>query len=111
MVQAFEVNFDGYSTEFGKSLDYLHYLCFTFSSTLAKQSSPLLLSENELMSLRFDVNNDVLGLKDLKLPFFIFWSLRNIISKNFIIFQSQNLPKLKFTVSKAINLAIFETWE
>ena len=53
MVQAFEVNFDGFSTEFGKSLDYLHYLCFTFSSTLAKQSSPLSLIENELKSSRF----------------------------------------------------------
>ena len=49
MVQAFEVNFDGFSTEFGKSLHYLHCLCFTFSSTSAKQSSPLLLSENELL--------------------------------------------------------------
>ena len=49
MVQAFEVNFDGFSTEFGKSLDYLHYLCLTFSLTLAKQSSPHLLVENKLM--------------------------------------------------------------
>ena len=32
-----------------KSLDYLQYLCFTFSSTLAKQSSPLLIIENELI--------------------------------------------------------------
>ena len=39
----------GFSTEFGKSLDYLNYLCFTFFSTLARQSSPLLLSENELL--------------------------------------------------------------
>ena len=46
MLQAFEVNFDGFSTEFEKCLDYL---CFTFSSTLAKQSSPLLLIENKLL--------------------------------------------------------------
>ena len=49
MVQATEVNFDGFSTEFGKCLDYLHYDCFTFSSILAKQSSPLLLIRNKLM--------------------------------------------------------------
>ena len=49
MLQAFEVNFDGFSTEFEKCLDYLHFLCFTFSSTLAKQRSPLLLIENKLI--------------------------------------------------------------
>ena len=43
MVQALEVNFDCFSTEFGKSFDYLNYLCFTFPLTLAKQSGPLLL--------------------------------------------------------------------
>ena len=60
MLQAFEVNFDGFSTEFEKCLDYLHYLCFTFSSTLAKQNSSLLLIENKLMYGSRDVHVHIL---------------------------------------------------
>ena len=48
-MQTFKVNFEGFSTELGLSLDYLPYLSFAFFTTLAKQNSPLLFIENKLL--------------------------------------------------------------
>ena len=59
------------------------------------------------MSLRFDVNNDVLGLEDLKLPFFIFWSLRNIISKNFGNFSEPKFTKIEIHIFKSYQIGSF----